>query len=199
MKTSVMCCLTGILLSGCSHNPVGPGPSPAPNTSKYELGYVNSLAESYGKGLRLMIVVSHQVKIDGTSGRWQYVFADSAAPHSTYWFHADSGGVVLDSIGAALIGSGIISQNWFNSDSALSIAEQHGGSQFRAQNPHYTIAASLGEPVLPNPKAYWHVAYQSTDSASKILELSIDATGGQAVPVYSYLARGGALRAFTNR
>jgi hypothetical protein len=74
---------------------------------------------------------------------------------------------------------------WFNGDSALGIAERNGGLQFRGQNPHYRITAPLGEPVVPNPKAYWHVTYQSADSPSKILELSIDANGGEAVPVYN--------------
>ncbi len=185
MKTSIMFCCLGILWFGCSHSSVGPIPNPVPNTAKYKLADVNSMAESYGKGLRLMIVASHQVNIDGTSDQWQYVYADTAAPHPTYWFHANANGVVLDSISAALIGPGIIYQNWFNSDSALGIAEQSGGSQFRAQNPHYTVVASLGEPIVPNPKAYWHVTYQSTDSPSTILELSIDAISGQAVPVYN--------------
>lgn len=185
MKRSVMLCFIGILFFGCSNNSVGTGNNPVPNTAKYKLADVNSLAESYAKGLRLMIVVSHQVLVDGTSNQWQYVFADTAMPDSTYWFHATTGGVVLDSVSRALIGPGVIYSYWFNSDSALSIAEQNGGSQFRAQNPHYTIAASLGQPVVPNPRAYWHVTYQSTDSPSNILELSIDAITGKAVAVYN--------------
>ena len=185
MKTSIMYCLVGILFLGCSHNSVGPGPNPSPNTAKYKLADVNSLAESHGSGLRLMIVSSDQVNIDGTSDQWQYVYADTASPHSTYWFHANASGVVFDSTTGTLIGPAIIYQNWFNSDSALTIAEQNGGSQFRAQNPHYTLAASLGEPIVPNPKPYWHVTYQSTDNQSHILELSIDAMSGQATPVYT--------------
>ena len=185
MRTSIMFCCLVILWFGCSHNSVGPNPNPVANTAKYKLADVNSLAESYGKGLRLVIVMSHQVNNDGTSDKWQYVYTDTAMPHATYWFHADADGAVFDSTTAALIGSGIIYQAWFNSDSALTIADQNGGSQFRTQNPHYTIIASVGEPVVPNPKAYWHVTYQSTDNQSKILELSIDAITGEAVPVYN--------------
>ena len=66
----------------------------------------------------------HQVNIDGTSSEWQVTFeTDTAMPHTTYWFHAGARRRVFDSTTATLIGSGIIYQTWFNSDSALTIAE----------------------------------------------------------------------------
>jgi len=176
-----MFCLLGILWFGCSHNSVGPNPNPASNTAKFKLADANSLAASYGIGLRLLTVASHQVNIDGTSNEWQYVYEDTAMPHNTYWFHNNASGVVFDSTTAALIGSGIIYQTWFNSDSALTIGEQNGGSQFRAQNPHYIIVASIGDPVVPNPKTYWYVTYRSTDDQSKLLALSIDANSGTVI------------------
>ncbi len=181
MKTSIVFCSLVILLFGCSRNSVGPSPSPASNTAKYNLVDANSIAQSYGKGLRLVIVMGHQVNIDGTSSEWQYVYTDTAMPHTTYWFHAGASGVVFDSTTATLIGSGIIYQTWFNSDSALTIAEGNGGSQFRTQNPHYTIVASVGEPVVPNPKSYWYITYRSTDDQSKLLALSIDANSGAVI------------------
>ncbi len=178
MKASFVPFLLGIILFGCSQDPVKPSPSPVSNTAKSKLTDANSLAEFYSKGLQLLTVASHQVHTDGTSSEWQYVYMDTAMPPRLYWFHADTVRVVFDSISAAFPGPGIIHLTWFDSDSALAIAERNGGSEFRTQNPHYQISASVGQNIVPNPKTYWNTSYLSLDDQSRFLMLSIDENSG---------------------
>ncbi|HUI31615.1 MAG TPA: hypothetical protein VLX91_15500 [Candidatus Acidoferrales bacterium] len=181
MRGLIMLCCFAILLFGCSHTSVGPSPNAPANTAMYKLAYVNSLAGSYGKGLQLVIVENGTggVNTDGTSEEWLYAYVATSTPHATYWFHANEGGVAYDSTGAALPGMGIINQTWFNSDSALAVAEKNGGSQFRTQNPHCIIMAALGEAVVPNPKAFWYVSYYSTDNKTVFVQINVDASSGE--------------------
>lgn len=180
MKTSVMLFCLSVLCFGCNQSSVGPGPNPEENTAKYKLSDVNSLAGSYGKGLRLMSVSSRDVKPNGTSNTWSFQYFDTSVPPTSYWFHCNSNVVGFDSTCPTGVGTGFIdNRSWFNSDSALSIAEKNGGSDFRAQNPHYTIIASVGIPVVPDPATEWYIAYQSTDNLPKGLYMRIDAHSGE--------------------
>ncbi len=183
MKASIMFCFLGMFWFGCSHSSVGPNPNPASYTAKYRLAEANSVAESYGKGLQLMSVSSRNVNPDGTSDTWSFQYSDTLIPPTSYVFHCKSGVVGFDSACPTGVGAGHITQSWFNSDSALSIAEHNGGSQFRAQNPRYTIVASVGIPVVPNPRTEWYIAYQSNDNYSNFLMLRIDANSGEVYAI----------------
>ena len=178
MKTITLVGLLGGLCFGCNHNSMGPAMNPAPNTAAERLGDVEILAQSYGKGLRLMTIMSKDVKPDGTSELWQYQYVDGSMPPSAYWFHSTSSTVAYDSSSALGVGSAVINHTWFNSDSGLSIAERNGGFQFRSANPHYTITASVGEPVVPNPTTNWWITYRSKDDDTKLLMFTIDANTG---------------------
>ena len=181
MKTAIIICLFGTLWFGCNHSSVGPEPGPVANTATYRLSDVNSLAASYGKGLRLMTVISSNVNIDGSSATWQYSYVDILMPQTSYWFHCSSDRVQFDSTSSTGVGSAIISETWINSDSAMYFADQNLGSQFRAANPHHTIVAYLSEPLVPNPTAFWFVTYRSNDDQSKFLALRVNAHSGEVV------------------
>jgi hypothetical protein len=189
LKTLTVMCLLGILCIGCNHssvetepNPI-PNPVPAPNTAAYKLADIDLLAGSYGKGLRLMSVWSQDVHLDGTSGTWNYNYSDTLFPPTSYCFHSTFNSVKFDSTRPTGTGAGFISHNWLNSDSALMIAEQNGGSLFRTQNPHYKIAASVGIPVVPNAKTCWYITYQSIDNTNSLM-LRIDANSGVVIARY---------------
>ncbi len=178
MKASVLLCILGIVLFGCSDSPVGPDPPAAPNTAAALFPDVNLLAKAHNKGLRLLTVSSTQVYVDGASEVWHYQYVDTTAPYAVYWFHANSGGIGFDSNSALTVGIAPVTHAWFNSDSAMRIAERNGGSSFRTDNPNYTIIATLGEPVVPDPATTWWIAYRSADDHSASLLLGIDATTG---------------------
>jgi hypothetical protein len=184
MKMPVLLCSLGILTFECKDGTVGPGPSPRAMTAAYKLSEVDSLAESHAKGLRLMTVISRDVSTDGKSDAWGYMYVDTAIPRNSYWFHSTSTTVVFDSNSATGVGSAVITHRWFDSDSALVIAERNGGSQFRGQNPQYTISASVGEPVVPNPTASWWITYRSKADNTKLLLLAIDANTGLVTMTY---------------
>ncbi len=184
MKTTMMVCLLSVLWFGCSHNPIAPNANPEQNTARYKLRIMDSLAQSYSKGLQLMLVVSDNVKPNGSSDTWEFQYSDTAMPSTSYWFHCKDGVVGFDSTSPTGVGTGYIDDtNWFNSDSALSIAAQNGGSQFIVQNPHYTITASVGIPVVPNPTTQWYISYQSSDNPANVLRMRIDASSGQVYPM----------------
>lgn len=158
--------------------------APAPNTAAYRLASVDSLAETYANGLLLTSVRSDGLKYDGRAEKWIYLYVNPAGiprDNSMYWFHADSVGVSLDSTSAVYIGSAVIYAAWFNSDSALSIAEQNGGSHFRSENPNYTIQAAVGGCDCPYIETDWWITYRSRDDKSKFFSLTIDATTSAVV------------------
>jgi hypothetical protein len=192
MKILTLVGLLAILSFGCSHDSVGPVPIPAPLTAAEKLAEVNSLAQSFGVGLRLMAVISNNVKPDGTCDLWQYQYVDTLMPPRVHWFHSTSLGVVYDSSSALQVGNAVITGRWFNSDSAMIIAEQNGGLGFRSANPRYTIAAALGQPVVPNATTTWYVTYRATDDSSRLLLLAIDANSGVVtlIPVTTMPGRG---------
>jgi hypothetical protein len=171
-------CFLSLLCSACDYGTFAPGSGTAANSAKDKLEEVNSLAQSYGKGLRLMTVSSQEVRIDGTSDVWQYIYAGGSLLQTSYWFHSGAGMIAFDSNSATGVGSAAITHHWCNSDSAMFIAERNGGSQFRNQNPRCSITAGVGEPVVPNPATTWWITYRSKDDRSRSLTLGIDANTG---------------------
>ena len=178
VKPWMLICVLDFLWSACDLGSFAPGLPPPPNTAKDKFAELNSLAQSYNNGLRLMTVLSQDVKSDGTSDLWQYVYAGGALLQTSYWFHSGQGGIAFDSTSVTGVGAAAITHHWCNSDSAMFIAERNGGSQFRNQNPHYMITAGVGEPVVPNPTTTWWITYVSKDDRSRSLSLGIDANTG---------------------
>ena len=97
------------------------------------------------------------------------------------YFHATAVDVAFDSTTPPLVGPGVITLRWFDSDSAMIFAERNGGSQYRAQNPGCTIAASLGQGLTPNPIVGWLITYRKNDSY--LMHLEINATSGAVIPL----------------
>jgi hypothetical protein len=166
-----------MLTSGCTES--GVGPSPVAHTAAEKITEVNALAYSYGKGLRLVTVSAMEVSPDGTADVWNYQYVDSTLPPTAYWFHSTSGMVAFDSTTPAGVGAGIIRHTWFDSDSAMSIAERNGGIQVRTSHPACTISASLGEPVIPNSSTTWWITYRGIGGAAVSLILGINAVTGE--------------------
>lgn len=183
MKGLIFLGILVITLIGCSHSTEPP--LSVPFTAKSKLNSINSLAQSYKKGVQLMSVSSPSVSSEGQAESWRYSYccADTVTPPKLYWFHADAKGVGFDSISLMGVGTAIITHAWFNSDSAMLISEENGGAKFRSDNPDYVITASLGEPLAPNPSTYWYIDYYSSSDKSKSVLFIIDANTG-AVRTY---------------
>jgi hypothetical protein len=158
-----------------------PGEADGRITAAYKAAAINLLASSYGKGLQLTGISSEEVNPDGSSPSWCYRYVPppplTISPVE-YCFHATYYLVAFDSISPARVGAAIISHSWFDSDSALAIAERSGGTQFRSENLNCRIRASLGEPVVPNSPTYWWITYRANEDQSRALTLTIDANTG---------------------
>jgi hypothetical protein len=177
-----------IICFGCRYNllDIIPGNSEGGITAAYKMGEVDVLAKSYKQELKLISVISENVNPDGTSTKWiyRYVATTPSELGKTYYFHATYYEVAFDSISGPIFGPAVITQTWFNSDKALSIAERNGGSQFRKQNLHYTIEADMGEPGIPNSTTYWWITYREAGNRNNYLMLSIDANTGIVTAKY---------------
>jgi hypothetical protein len=115
-----------------------------------------------------MKVWSDNVLTDGTAISWNYLYSSlPAGGRPTYYFlHTAGEGVVLDSTTTAgLVGITTVTFPWFDSDSALVIANKNTGAAFAGTHPLYKIQASLGQPVVPNSRPGWEVAYVSAYNA----------------------------------
>jgi hypothetical protein len=64
---------------------------------------------------------------------------------------------------ADIYGAASFSKDWFDSDSALALANNQGGNEFMTQYPHYRIRAYVEEGFQPGHVPYWSVAYFATD------------------------------------
>lgn len=173
------------LYEGCEHDSIDQAVIEGEGRITASFGYpaVRSLALSFDEGSRLIGIGSDEVNYDGTAPKWSYSYLASGTP-SIHWFHATYDGVAFDSNAALKLGTKEITHSWVNSDVALLIAEQNGGRDFRNQTPNCTISASLGEPLVPDPKTCWWIAYRSKEDRSRYLSLTIDASNGTVIGKY---------------
>ena len=184
MKALLVMTVSVVFCGGCKEGAVGPGFIPVDRSAKDKLEEVNSLAESLGKTLRLVSVSSRDIRTDGTSDAWYYQYVDTSIPTISYWFHASLGAVAFDSTSPTGLGAAVITHFWFNSDRALSVAEENGGAQFRNQNVNCEIVGSVGEAVVPNAVTTWWITYRSKVDKSRTLLFGIDATSGAVTLKY---------------
>jgi hypothetical protein len=185
MKTAWMFLIACILCQGCNNDSIDQAVVEGEGriTAAYRFTAVQSLALSYDGGCRLFGIESNEVNYDGTAAKWSYDYLAGGTP-TIHCFHGTYDGVAFDSNAALGVGSKVITHNWVNSDMALLIAEQNGGREFRNGTPNSTISASLGEPLVPDPKTCWWILYRSREDRSRYLSLTIDASDGTVIGKY---------------
>ena len=184
MKTYIFVLASLIIIGGCNkdsiQNPLIKGNR---ITAAYNHSKVESLAAQYSEGLLMTSIQSDNLDYNGYASKWCFRYS-SAGIAVDYYFHTTAKEVKYDSTSKRLIGSGFISNKWFDIDEALKIAEKNGGKDFRNKNSQYIIEASLGEPVAPNPITIWYITYRSKTDDTKSLSLAIDANSGEIVSKY---------------
>lgn len=181
MKTIFFMFVLALAWIGCDDVPSGPGPFPESETAAAKFSSVDSLAGSLNKGLRFLTVSGFDVSTEGLSETWHYQYCDTSMPPVTYWFHACSNSFGFDSVSEMPVGISAITHRWCNSDSAIHIAEENGGSEFRTEYPDYSICATLGEAVVPNSSPAWWITYRCMSNSSKSLLIGINASTGRVV------------------
>ncbi len=146
-------------------------------TAAARLADVNAYVESNVHGGRLFRISTSAIDLSGSAPEWSYCFLDTSG--SLHYVHATSTDVVYDSTGPLLPGPGVITLNWFDSDSAVMFAELNGGSAYRAEHADCRMSARLSQVWTPDPHASWWIFYSSNSSIS--LGLQIDAVTGAKV------------------
>jgi hypothetical protein len=150
-------------------------------TAKYKCDAVEHLVLSSDSTLKLMSVETNAMNVDGTSKSWSFIYVKTASSYKWYYFTATFDSVILDSISNPNgVGAAIITQAWVNSFVAANIAESMGGKAFRSSNHDYSIIASVGEAVVPNPIISWYILYRSNIDRSIYKTFNIDARIGIA-------------------
>jgi hypothetical protein len=105
-----------------------------------------------------------------------YRYGDSSA-FVNYFFHTTVGTAYYDSSNhVRSVGDAYITKPWIDSDSALALCENRGGSAFRIANPQCSIQAAVGEAVVPNSHPFWYIRYVPVDPLKVPLAILIDAT-----------------------
>ena len=149
-------------------------------TAKYRFDQVLAAARTLDSTLRFRAVRGQDISTSGTSPSWSYEFGMTIPPYNHYHFTATYDSVGFDSTSGATVGAAFITHVWMNSSEAMTLAEEHGGRDFRSSYPDFTIHASLGEAVVPDPVTCWSVVYRSNVHSS-FLYIAIDATTGAVV------------------
>jgi hypothetical protein len=126
----------------------------------------------------LLLIKSDSVLINGTSYSWKYRYSYFTEDNkSSYFFHTTKDSAIFDSLNnSILIGAASIKKPFVDSDSALVLAENQGGKEFRDSHPNCKITASLGESLVPNSTPRWYIYYISIDDPSEKLFINLDAT-----------------------
>ncbi len=168
-------------------------------TAKQRLTTVDSLAAISATDARLVKIVSPAVDPTGHSYYWSYVYT-SALNNSFYEFILFGSQLLLKNnqfeATDPLLYSDIpaLPRAWIDSDSALTVAEQNGGKEFRNQNSnnHIDVLLITIEQELPIERPTWFIFY--TDPNGAELRPSVDALIGTT---YNNLPRATARQRFS--
>ncbi len=149
------------------------------NTAKVDS--IVSKMDSTGK--LFWIQCGDLISLDGTCTSWYYWYMSTGPtlPPTHFYLHTVGDSVIFDSSSTYFPLNQLeftwITKPWFDSDSAIVVAEQNGGAQFRMVHPSAGIVGTLLEPLNPNfwwP--HWRLWYLALDSTGEVLVFNIDAT-----------------------
>lgn len=149
------------------------------HTAKYLLGKVDSLAQMKAADTKLVWISGSKLNYNGTAISWRYIYA-SFGQSKEYLFYTLGSDIIFEGVGELRDGTAIIDTDWIDSDSALTIAEAAGGSNFRSIYPDWKIKAALNMALFPPFLTYWRITY-SSDSTGEKLYVLFDAVTGELV------------------
>jgi len=109
-------------------------------TASHNKAIADSLVQQLNPEAKLLFIKSDSVFSDGTALSWFYQYmAVSVSSH--YFLHTTFDSAVYDSMNEQILdGPMIIAEPWIDSDSALAIAEEQGGREFRNNHPNSLVS-----------------------------------------------------------
>lgn len=154
----------------------------APEAKNQPAGFYYEKADSIARTIfpapDLAIIESDTVDTLGRAAYWDYHYygdvhrakiylaADSASWDSTLFCH--TGSSILWPQGR---------NYWFDSDSAMALAEKNGGRAFRSACPDYSITCELGHDSAA-PFNEWFITYRSISKPARCFYISMNARTG---------------------
>lgn len=148
-------------------------------SANFNFKSVDSLLRIMEEKAEVFSIQSENVDTNGASEKWAYWYLSQLInTHPIYVFSVTPNSVQFDSLwnNFNLDGPMIITEKWIDSDSALSLAEQNGGKNFRRLHPNSKITAHLGQALVPNSQPHWSIKYISADNTNETLLLFIKAS-----------------------
>ena len=123
----------------------------------------------------LRIIRSEDVNIIGKSEYWNFtydslkIYISRDSIHCTHYDYMLTGATRMDS-------------GWFDSDSALRIAEREGGEAFRLNNPDCKISVDLSK-ASASPYTEWSIDYGIDDVYGVYFHICMDALTGEITTI----------------
>jgi len=126
-----------------------------PQTARDPLPMLEALAQAWASDAYL-VRLGGDVDPNGHSLFWHYVFYSPSLMRHQAWFIAGDL-IVKIKLDETIEDTLAVPVNWLNSDTIMTIAEAHGGREFRMNNPDAVMYGSLGyldfdskeEPLMP--------------------------------------------------
>ncbi len=193
MKNIIAILILSLLILGCSkdsnttdNNINDISGNDKPNTAHFNFATVEKQANTLDSNSRLKSIYAENVKIDGTADSWIFKYSSVNIGINTskyFYFRSFDKTVKCDSIieRETTVGDAYISETWFNSDKAISIAENNGGKNFREENPDNAISASLSQAAIYNASPTWYIQYSSKINKEKHFRIRVNAVNGSFI------------------
>lgn len=139
----------------------------------YNLCYTNAL--NYGSDIKLLIMRGMDLDTTGRTTDWSCKMI-SLEPEQTFEYTYSMDSAAVDTIIPVIpIGIFVVETEWFDSDTALKIAEQNGGQACRQAFPGCKIFAYLSRRPSPPFYTYWKVTYDDYMYIAPHLNIYINA------------------------
>jgi len=135
----------------------------SPATAKEYLASADSAAQTVSPDAQLLLAASWTCDTTGTTYEWTYIY-ESSSQMEKYEFRLINGKIIRQDsvrVGWMIPGDALpITDTWIDSDSAIVIAENQGGTEFRKIFDINTIEMS----IMQTHSLEWTVHYVSQDS-----------------------------------
>ncbi len=116
---------------------------PVPHTSRHHLPDVEIIAQDWASDATLTVVDAGEVDAGGEAVAWNYIFSSEAQAAYHGWVAISGTIFPIDLDAFQFPDSSSLPIDWIDSDSAATVAEANGGTDFRADFPDVETWAGL--------------------------------------------------------
>ena len=151
-------------------------------TAREVLTYVNRGIEQNAEDAQLFYVSSLSCDTTGKSTKWVYIY-QSASQQKNYEFWFENGNLHWEDVTIPYENNLPIPESWIDSDSAITVAEENGGKNFRETHDDAFIQMDLTSEWAnveeTETRIVWHIQYVSDASGETF---NYDVIAGENTP-----------------